>query len=327
LHDAGGAGGIFDLFQGRNSFLLKRPGAPASRNSELKNRDCMEEIPSPTIWTAIRRAMDQLEQGSVDSPRLTAEILMAHVLVLNRAGLLSRLHSPISAEAQRRFEALVAKRAAGEPLQYLTGEKEFFGLVFRVSPAVLIPRPETEILVGKALQLTRARQDEVCLVDVGTGSGCIAICLAHAFPRALVFATDVSMAALSLARVNADRLGVHIGWACGDLMDCFPLHPVFDLILSNPPYVALGEELPGMVRDYEPAAALFGGESGLEVFERLIPQAVIRLRPNGWLLLEAGVGQASAVGDLLEAAGMEVDEVLEDWQKIPRCFVARKKTK
>ncbi len=287
--------------------------------------DSMEKTAPATVWTAIRRAVDLLERTSVDSPRLTAELLMANVLGLNRAAILSRLHTPLTAEAQSRFEVLVARREAGEPLQYLTGEKEFFGLAFRVSPAVLIPRPETEILVEKALELARRRQEEVRMVDVGTGSGCIAISLAHALPHARICATDLCIDALGVARENAARLGVRIEWACCDLLACFPVRPVFDFILSNPPYVAAADDLPVMVRDHEPGAALFGGESGIEIFHRLIPQAVSRLLPKGMLMLEVGAGQASAIEKLLQTAGMEVEEILEDLQKVPRCLVARKR--
>jgi release factor glutamine methyltransferase len=280
-----------------------------------------------TLWTELSRAGDEFRAAGVDAPRLTAEVLLAHVLGWDRARVIAHLHDPLAAAARKRFRALVGRRAAGEPLQYLTGQQEFYGLLFRVTPAVLIPRPETEILVERALALARPRGAPVRFADVGTGSGCIAIAVARELPCATGCATDISAGALAVARENALRLGVRgrVAFVRGDLLACFPARPVFDLILSNPPYVA-GTDLaglPGLVRDHEPHTALLGGESGLEMYRRLILQAAARLANAGHLLLEVGDGQARAVASLIRQAGLVLEEIVEDLQGIPRCLVAR----
>jgi release factor glutamine methyltransferase len=287
-----------------------------------------QEIPG-TIWMALRRASESLERAGVDSPRLTAEVLMAHVLGWERSCVLGHIQDPLTSGAYRKFLLLVQRRAAGEPLQYVTGKREFFGLSFRVTPAVLIPRPETELLVEKALELARSHGGAMRFADVGTGSGCIAISLAHEAPHAVGWATDVSQEALAVARENAIRLGVRerIGFVCGDLLECFPEGSIFDLILSNPPYVAGQDmlDLPIVVRDHEPFQALFGGESGLDPCRRIIPQAAMRLVPGGRLLLEIGAGQAPEVAELAERARLTVDEIAADLQGISRCIVARRR--
>lgn len=288
-----------------------------------------EQIPG-TIWLALKRAADVLGRAEVDSPRLTAEVLMAHVLGRDRTGILAHIQDSLAPEAYRLFEALVHRRAAGEPLQYLTGEREFFGLPFLVTSAVLIPRPETEILVEKAVELARARAGEIRFADIGTGTGCIAVSFAHAVARARGWATDVSLDALGVARENAGRLGIatQIEFVCCDLLECFASRPLFDLILCNPPYVAGSDagSLPVVVRDHEPHQALYGGASGLEIHRRVIPQAAPRLLPGGRLLLEIGSGQASEVAELVERAGLEVNETVPDLRGIPRCVVASRAT-
>ena len=280
-----------------------------------------------TLWTELTRAEDELRAAGVDGPRLTAEVLLAHVLGWDRARVIAHLHDPLAAEVREPFGALTRRRAGGEPLQYLTGRQEFYGLVFRVTPAVLIPRPETEILVEKAVALVRRRGAPVRFADVGTGSGCIAIALARELTEATGCATDISADALAVARENALRLGVgsRIAFVRSDLLACFPPRPVFDLILSNPPYVTEADlaGLPGSVRDHEPHTALSGGESGIEMHRRLIPQAVTHLAAPGHLLLEIGLGQAKDVSALICQAGLVLGEIVEDLQGIPRCLIAR----
>ncbi len=281
-----------------------------------------------TIWTALNRAGDEFRAAGVDAPRLTAEVLLAHVLGWERARIIAHLHDPLAAAAWEQFRGLARRRAAGEPLQYLTGQQEFYGLSFRVTPAVLIPRPETEILVERALALARRRRGPVHFADVGTGSGCIAIAVAHELPNATGWAIDISAGALAVAWENAQRLGVQgrVAFARCDLLTCFPPRPVFDLILSNPPYVAGVDlaSLPGLVRDHEPHTALLGGKSGLETFQRLIGLAAARLAAPGHLLLEVGDGQAGDVAAMIGQAGLVLEEIVEDLQGIPRCLVARK---
>lgn len=237
---------------------------------------------------------------------------------------------PLAPEARERFAALVQRRSRSEPLQYLTGEQEFYGLRFRVTPDVLIPRPETEILVEQAVSLASWRwRRPVRFADVGTGSGCIAVAVAHEVPDARGCAVDVSLPALEIARDNASCHGVldRIRFLCCDLLEGLPPEPLFDFILSNPPYVALPEynTLPVMVRDYEPHVALFAGESGLDVCRRLMPQAAARLVSGGYLLVEVGLGQAEEAKRLALHEAFSVESVLNDLQGIPRCIVVRKR--
>jgi release factor glutamine methyltransferase len=182
--------------------------------------------------------------------------------------------------------------------------------------------------VETALQRARQHRQQVRFADVGTGSGCIAVSIAHHLPHAHGWAIDISAGALAVARDNARRLGAaaRIEFVCGDLLECFLAAPLFDFILSNPPYVARSsaDELPGMVRDHEPHLALFGGDSGMDLFDRLVPMAAARLARGGFLLLEAGAGQASLVAELAQRAGLIPEEIVEDLRGIPRCVVARR---
>jgi release factor glutamine methyltransferase len=269
-----------------------------------------------------------LKPVGAESATLTAELLIGHILGWSRVQVLTRPEAPLGAEAAAKLQALVRRRLQGEPLQYLTGEQEFYGLQFRVTPAVLIPRPETEILVEQAVGLaagltgTSAR-----FLDVGTGSGCIAISVACRIPGLLGCAVDISFPALEIARQNASRHRVldRIEFLCSDLLDGLSPLPRYDLILSNPPYVADMEydTLPETVRGYEPHSALFAGESGLEIYSRLLPQATGRLRRGGHLLVEIGLGQADAVIRMMERHEFAVQGVFKDLQGIPRCIVAR----
>ena len=224
----------------------------------------------------------------------------------------------LTPEQARQFEGWIARRGLGEPIQYITGETEFYGLPFRVTRDVLIPRPETEHLVEKVLELA-AGIHEPHIVDVGTGSGCIAVTLAHHLPHAQITAIDLSAPALFLAEENAKRNGVAVRFLAGDL-----LAPVagetFDLIVSNPPYVPNADraQLSVEVRDYEPAMALFAGDDGLEIYRSLIPAAFDTLNPSGFAVLEIGYGQSSAIAELLARSGFEQIEFIPDLQGIPR---------
>jgi release factor glutamine methyltransferase len=293
--------------------------------SESMNRD--NQTPR-TVAGGLQWAAAVFRRAGVDSPRRAAEVLLAHLLQWRRSQLIANGYDGLPADARIRFEELVRRHAGGEPLQYLTGEREFYGLAFRVTPAVLIPRPETEILVETAVMLARSRAGGVRFADVGTGSGCIAIALAHEVPETRGWATDLSGAAIHLARENARRLCVpgRVSFVCCDLLAAFAARPLFDLILSNPPYISAGDfgQLPAGVRDHEPRLALFGGESGIEVYGRLIPQAAARLRAGGRLLLEIGAGQQPAVGELLARHGLLCEPAIADLQGIPRCLVARR---
>jgi release factor glutamine methyltransferase len=284
---------------------------------------------APDIKGALFRGRAELVRAGIESPRLTAELLLGHVLGWERVRLLSHAGDPLSAEAGEWFASLVRRRAAGEPLQYLTGMQEFFGLPFRVTPDVLIPRPETEVLVEKALQLARkSGAAPVRFADVGTGSGCIAVSFAAEHSQSVGCAVDLSWEALAVARDNASRNGVldRLHFVQGDLLHCLSPRPVFDFILSNPPYVSCGDQetLPATVRDYEPSMALFAGDAGTEVYERLIPQAAARLVDGGHLLMEVGLGLADDVARLVVEAGLSLVSIEKDLQSIPRCIVSRR---
>jgi release factor glutamine methyltransferase len=290
----------------------------------------------------LRDSLDQAEAllrsgPHPDRARLDAETLLLHLTQKNRAWLLTHLEETLSAEQSVHYSRLIARRLAGEPIQYITGETEFYGLPLRVTPDVLIPRPETEHLVEKTLSLaaqfplaaaqTPARHISAAhILDVGTGSGAIAIALAHHLPNAHITATDISMPALELARQNAARNSVatNIRFLRGDL-----LAPVagesFDLIVSNPPYVPASDHssLAVEVRDFEPSLALFAGPDGLDIYRRLIPAAFAALAIGGFLLLEIGCGQSDAIRALLTDAGFVNIDFTPDLQGTPRVVSAQ----
>jgi len=250
--------------------------------------------------------------------RRDAEPLLLATIRRERAALLARWSEKLDGEEARGYLELIERRLSGEPIQYILGEQEFYGLRFRVTRDVLIPRPETEHLVEKAIALA-ARYAAPRIVDVGTGSGAIAVTLAHELPRATVTAIDLSAPALAIAQENARRNEVDVRFLRGDL-----LAPVaeagFDIVVSNPPYVASGDRttLAVEVREYEPALALFAGDDGLDVYRRLIPAAFRALTPGGVLGLEIGYGQAAAIEALLADAGFTEIEFTPDLQGIAR---------
>jgi release factor glutamine methyltransferase len=281
------------------------------------------------VQESITQAQAELKIAGVDAPRLTAELLMGYVLGWDRIRVLAHYTEPIGKEALDRFQVLVRRRAAGEPLQYLVERQEFYGHSFRVTPAVLVPRPETELLVETALRLAKDKGSEkLRFLDVGTGSGCIAISVALGWPGSCGWALDISPDALSVARENAASHNVsgRIHFACGDYLEPIAQKPFFHFIFSNPPYVAEADAaiLPPTVRDYEPGIALFSGASGMNAYRRIIPASASRLLPGGYLLLEVGAGMSTRVADLARQHDMVVEAVLEDLQSIPRCVVARR---
>jgi release factor glutamine methyltransferase len=267
------------------------------------------------------------ERGS-DSPRLDAEVLLAHVRGCPRIQLYTAFDEVVADEPRSRFRELVKRRGGGEPVAYLVGGREFYSLPLTVSREVLVPRPETESLVVRVLDLCREAVAPR-IVDVGTGSGAIAIALAKHLPRAQVVATDVSAAALDVARANAARHGLteRIAFVESDLLAAPELAGPWDVIVSNPPYVREDEfaGLPRDVREHEPRAALVAGPRGVEVIERLAAEAVGRLQPGGWLVLEGGPAIAAEVERLLAAtSGLEPGPTLKDLARLPRVFQARR---
>jgi len=233
----------------------------------------------------LRRATGYLEQHGSGSPRLDAELLMAHVLGLRRLDLYLQFERPLSDPELAPYRELIARRGRGEPVAYLVGRKEFMKLDFEVTPEVLVPNPDTEPLVLRAIEWTRARGGPVRAVDVGTGSGCIAVALAHYVPAVSVCATDVSAAALEVAGRNAERLGVgeRVAFTQGSLLE--PVGGAVDLVCANLPYLAAGGSYPTEVLA-QPRQALFAGPRGSELVVELLEQAPARLAPAGAVLAE-----------------------------------------
>lgn len=295
---------------------------------------------------ALREGMARLRAAQVPSSTLAAELLLMHAIGRDRTWLYTNSEAMLDLAASEKYFALVARRAAGEPTQYLTGKQEFWGLEFEVTPAVLIPRPETEHIIEVALErlgprgikidmVTGAPSPRLRIADVGTGSGCLAVALAHELPHAEIFATDISAAALEVARRNAARRGVsdRIHFIETNLLEAV-IHEsqvtgheprLFDLIVSNPPYVARNEAatLPREVRDHEPHAALFGGPTGVEIYSRLIEQAGSLLREGGVLVLELGHNAADEVRRMFHVQPGWVNvSITNDLAGIPRVLAA-----
>jgi len=253
----------------------------------------------PTVGDALTRAAKTLAQSS-PSARLDAELLVMHVCGLSRSELLIRDSQPLTVEQATALGELLERRRQGEPIAYLTGRREFWSLELTVSPAALVPRPETELLVERAL--ARIPPDAAWSVaDLGTGSGAIALAIASARPRCRMVATDNSPAALAIARANAQSLALAVDFRLGDWLA--PLaNETFELLVSNPPYVASGDPHLAALR-HEPVSALAAGPDGLDAIRAIVPAARAALQPGGWLLLEHGYDQAAAVGALLRQHG------------------------
>jgi len=270
---------------------------------------------------------DALTEASATIARRDAVTMLAHLLESDRAWLLAHPEEELTAAQLRALVAMTERRAEREPLQYITGVQEFFGLSLRITPATLIPRPETEHLVEAVLAWAAAQMSEspkLKVLDVGTGSGAIAIALAKSLPDAEIVACDVSTAALAVARGNAERLGARVRFVESDLLAAFAEYPLFDVIAANPPYVPDldGALLQAEVRDHEPHIALFGGADGLDLYRRLIPQAQAALRAGGLLAMELGFGQSEPLAALL--GGWKDVRFVEDYAGIPRIVLAER---
>ena len=292
-----------------------------------------------TYREALTRATDQLSMHPELRPTALADaaLLLMHALQIERPTLIAHPERKLDRDAQASYQRLIERRLTFEPIQYILGTQEFYGLTLRVTPAVLIPRPETELLVEAVLGALK-RSDHSRILDIGTGSGAIAIALAHHLPNAKLTAVDLSPAALSLAHENATKhhLQHRIRFIESDLLSALPANiPLgseatrsvqnatkWDVIVSNPPYIPDSELLHPQVQAHEPHTALFAGPSGLDIYRRLIPQAYAHLKPNGLLALEIGHGQRDAIAELL-ALWNDV-QFLNDLQEIPRVALARK---
>jgi release factor glutamine methyltransferase len=310
----------------------------------------------PRVDRLLAEATAALDAAGVGTPRLDAELLLATACRLDRAALYARSREPLSHERLATFRALLARRVRREPLQYLVGRQEFWSLDFVVTPHVLIPRPETELLVELALRLPlsprfgktrnggpavsaavgeqrqyvslqeRPAQPALRLCDVGTGSGCIAVTLAHELPDAEVWALDVSTRALAVAELNAQRLGVarRVRFLRSDLFGSVA-NRRFDLIVANPPYLT-NDDLADLQPEiaFEPRGALDGGTDGLDTVRRLLAAAPDHLIDGGWLLMEIGAGQATDVEMLARAAGLNTVAIRPDYAGLPRVLMAQR---
>ena len=273
------------------------------------------------IHTALLEGHQLLEDSQVAVPRLTAEVLLAHAIGCDRAWLYAHSSDELRELWWIHYGRYLYERMQGKPTQYITGRQEFYGREFRVTPDVLIPRPETEHVVEAALE--RARGVER-IADIGTGSGAIAITLALE-TGARTVGTDVSAAALRVANANAARLKARADWVVCDLAACLA-GGAFDLVVSNPPYVPAADKSKTQreVRDYEPEIALYGGPDGFEIYRRLIPEAGRLLRPSGWLILEIGYMTGEEVRSMLAALPWDKVETRSDLAGLPRVILARK---
>jgi len=302
---------------------------------------------------ALVAAVQQLESADIRSPRLNAETLLMFMLGVNRAYIYAHPERDLTADGVARYEELIRRRSTGLPAQYITGHQEFWGLDLIVSPAVLIPRPETEHLVETVVELAR-EVPAPRIVDVGTGSGCIALALAHELKTAEVFGVDLSAEALEIARANAARLQLEqrVKFLCCDVLTplsensgvCHPersdrrersrrtpfagmMFHDLDFVVSNPPYVSLNEadKVQRSVLEFEPHMAVFGGDKGLDVLNPLIHQSHTALKPGGYLAMEIGYSMRDAVLKLLSSTMWEEPKSVPDLQGIPRVVVVRKR--
>jgi release factor glutamine methyltransferase len=265
------------------------------------------QFSSATVGATLRDGMQRLEQAKVPSAQLAAELLLMHVLRRDRTFLYAHPEEPINSAQAAAFFSLINKRAAGTPTQYLTGKQEFWGMDFEVTPDVLIPRPESEHVIEVAVARIgeSRRNNPLRIADVGTGSSCIAVALAKEFPNARILATDISSAALTVAKRNATchHFVDRITFLECSLLEGIPQQSPLDIVVSNPPYVARKDaaSLPIDVREHEPEIALFAGDDGMAVYPQLIAQAATHLVEGGLLVLELGAGLFEPVSDLLEA--------------------------
>lgn len=282
------------------------------------------------VAEAINIAVEKLAAAGIGTPRLDAELLLRHTMKRDRAWLLAHIHDALDNELLGIFKQVVERRAKREPLQYITGTQEFWGLEFAVTPHVLIPRPETELVIETVMGSMQDRGQPCTIVDLCTGSGCIAVILARELPAAAIIAIDKSSKALEVARENARSHGVadRIWFIEGDLtapLEGLDIDGQVDIIVSNPPYIRSGDaaSLQPEVRDYEPALALFAGQEGTEVHQRIINVATRYLKNRGLLVMEMGIGQMETLVDNLKENGQYGSfEILKDLAGIDRVIKA-----
>jgi len=285
-----------------------------------------------TIQKLLNWVAEYLTEKDIDSPRLSAELLLSHVLAMKRIELYTQFDKAVAAEQLDRLHDLIKRAGQHEPIAYLVGKTEFYSLQLYVTSDCMIPRPETELLVERAIEFLRTRDGKQFVCDLGTGSGCIAIAIARNYPGADVIATDISDAALNIAAQNIEKhqLKNRVTLLCGDLFD--PLDPQlnvdkFDLIVCNPPYVSAAEfeKLDKNVKDYQPKLALFAGDDGLDIYRQIIKKIDAFLKPGAALMLEVGYSQGETVRELLEDTGCLGKITIEkDFNDNDRIAIARK---
>lgn len=295
---------------------------------EMTPPDCGGALPpaAATVSALVDKGARRLGLSGIPSARLDAELLLAHAIGADRTAIHTRAGALVSAAATVAYDDMLERRAAREPLAYIVGYKEFWSMDFCVTPAVLIPRPETEVAVEVALELLRSTESgDSTVCDVGTGSGCIAVALARELPHVAVVGVDVSVAALEVAQANAVQHGVddRIELIAGDLLSAVRDRR-FDVVITNPPYVASGE-IGGLEPELrrEPAGALDGGADGLAIIRRLFVQVAEVLKPGGWLVMEIGADQGAAVVAIAAASGFGDVSLRDDYAGQPRVLVAR----
>jgi release factor glutamine methyltransferase len=283
---------------------------------------------SGTIKDEIAHAMGVLADTGVDTPQLDAEVLMTYIHRASRVHVISHPEELLSHDEVHRYREMVERRAKREPLAYITGEKEFWGLTFEIAPGVLVPRPETEALVESAIAQLRRTQNPL-IADIGIGSGCVAIALAVELPDAVVYGTEVSSKAIEIARKNALRhqVQIRVDILEGDLLDPLPkeVHGRLDAIVSNPPYIP-STEIPTLqpeIKDYEPIGALDGGPDGMIYHRRILDATKEWLKSGGWVHMEVGIGQAEHVLSYAREHGYADTRIANDLAKIPRIVSAQ----
>jgi len=285
-----------------------------------------------TIQNLLNQTTQYLTDKGIDSPRLSAELLLCYVLQMQRIELYTHFDKTVTKEQVSNLQELVQRAGENEPIAYLTGKTEFYSLEFDISPACLIPRPETELLVERAIEFLRTRKGHQFVCDLCTGCGCIAVAIAKNFANAEIIATDISDAASETAAKNIEKhnLQNRIKLLCGDLFDAIIPHldvEKFDLIVCNPPYISAAEfeKLEKNVKDYEPRLSLYAGTDGLDIYRKIAKQVDDFLKADGALMLEIGYAQGQAVHKLLEDTGVFSEIRIEkDFHDNDRIVIARK---
>lgn len=285
---------------------------------------------SMTIAETLRRASQRLREASIPNDLMDAQTLLASAMACDRTYLIINFNQAVPGEIRDKFDSLISRRTLGEPLQYITGHQEFFGLDFMVTPDVLIPRPETEIIIEETIRIAQQMKlANPVVVDAGTGSGCIAVTLARELSGSTIFAVDLSFPALGVAQRNAihNSTGDRIHFIAADMLDAFIEKPFADFIISNPPYVPEREmpELQREVREWEPRTALTDEKDGLSFYRRLIVESPRRLKPGGHFICELGYSQSTAVAQLIDREIWFEPRLIDDLQGIPRTFVVQKR--